>query len=308
MGWRRRALAESGQASPEWVALLALVALLFLALLLAMHGRLPGAALGREIAARMLCAVRLSDACREDPPLDAAYGPELARIIREQVPAIAYEQGMSALPVDFRHCREAACAAGASSGEVGSSLTGESVTLFTRVVDCRRSRPGDTRCAGAAGNLYIQYWEYYPDSATLRGVPIVGRAGYHADDWEGVQVRLGPHGAVSTRATSHHGYNYAAGRRNWGSDAGIAPVRWASEEAGLRPRGGWGPATGWLFVSGGSHAGAVRARRGIERYTLPRDIRFVPIEPNLAAFAAYRFEPDPPWVKPVYRDPESNET
>ena len=91
-------------------------------------------------------------------------------------------------------------------------------------------------------------------------MPIAGDEGYHADDWEGTQVRVGPGGHPDARATSHHGYNYQGGRRNWGSDAGIAPLRWASEEAGLRPEGGWGPATGWLFVSGGSHAGAVKGR------------------------------------------------
>ena len=106
MWWKRRSRDEDGQASPEWVALLALIALLFLALVLAMHGRLPGVALGRSIVAHMLCAVRLSDSCQEEPELEAAYGADLARLVREQVPALAYEAGMTALPVDFRRCRK----------------------------------------------------------------------------------------------------------------------------------------------------------------------------------------------------------
>jgi hypothetical protein len=296
---------ERGQASPEWVALLAVVALLFGALLVATNARLPGVSLAREIAARMLCAVRFSDACQDEPELEAAYGPALARLIREQAPAIAYERGMTALPVDFRRCRRAACAAGAASGQAIRSLSGEPITAFVHVVDCRtRSSAG---CGGArGGNVYIQYWLYYPDSATLRGVPVAGHKGYHADDWEGIQVRVGPDARADARASSHHGYNYAAGRRNWGSDAGAGPARWASERVGLRPHGGWGPATGWLYVSGGSHAGAVKGGPAFNRYTLPRDLHLVPIESIPAD--GYDFAVVPPWRKPVYRDPESNET
>ena len=55
------------------------------------------------------------------------------------------------------------------------------MTAFVHVVDCRaerRERPAGADCSGdRAGNLYIQYWTYYADSATLRGVPIVGDEG-----------------------------------------------------------------------------------------------------------------------------------
>jgi len=125
-----------------------------------------------------------------------------------------------------------------------------------------RSRPASPRngrgrlvrhdCSGArAGNLYLQYWTYYADSATLRGIPIVGAEGFHKDDWESVQIRIRPGGKVDERASSHNGYNYARGAANWGSDAGIDPLKELAEAVGARNPNGWGPETHLLLVSGG---------------------------------------------------------
>src|SRR6478672_9307785 len=76
---------------------------------------------------------------------------------------------------------------------------GEAERADAAGVDCTDER---------AGNLYLQYWTYYADSATLRGVPIAGKKGYHHDDWESLQLRIRPDGSVDQRASSHHGYNY----------------------------------------------------------------------------------------------------
>jgi hypothetical protein len=35
------------------------------------------------------------------------------------------------------------------------------------------------------------YWLYYPNSATLRHVPVAGIRGFHRDDGESFQVRVG---------------------------------------------------------------------------------------------------------------------
>jgi hypothetical protein len=86
---------------------------------------------------------------------------------------------------------------------------------------------------------------YYADSATLRGVPIAGDAGYHHDDWESVQIRIGPEGGVDERASSHHGYNYAQSAANAGSDAGIDPLKDVAEAVDARPENGWGPRSRW---------------------------------------------------------------
>ena len=311
--WKRGREEEAGQGTVEWIGLLLLVGLL-MAGLVAAGVRIPGAALARSIAGRIVCAIQLSDACGRDPELAAAYGSELAGLIREHAPGIAYEPGMHALPVDFRDCRATGCGDGASVGLVRHSRTGEPVVLFVHVVDCRAGVRHDPSyaCSGdRAGNLYIQYWTYYADSATLRGVPIVGEEGYHPDDWEGYQVRIGPDGEADARASSHDGYNYELSRINWPSDAGIDPVRDATELVGLREHHGWGPEIGWLFVSGGSHAGHADGDiLAAGRLTLRRYLRLVPLEPLVAGEGGPlpRFAISPPWLKRVWRDPETEGT
>jgi hypothetical protein len=166
-------------------------------------------------------------------------------------------------------------------------------------------------CSGAhSGHLYIQYWTYYANSATLRGVPIAEEEGYHADDWEGVQIRIGPDGRVDERASSHDGYNYAQSIANAGSDAGVDVLREAAEAIGARPADGWGPETGLLLVSGGSHAGNADGDRGdTDRLVPGRRVHLVPLEPIAAAEGAYyRFAISPPWRKRVWRDPEATGT
>jgi hypothetical protein len=221
-------------------------------------------AVAHEIGERIICAVRLSYGCRSDPQLAAAYD-DLASEVRENAPRVVYERGMRALPVDFRRCRSASCSDGPENGHVTRSLTGEPVTAFTHVIDCR-SRAATTsevyECGGErAGRVYIQYWAYYGDSATSRSTPVLGAAGYHRDDWEGYQVRIDPDGSVDARASSHNGYNGSDDpATDWASDAaGNVPaasvVRNAAERLGLRDERGWTPAEGTYYVSGGSHAG-----------------------------------------------------
>lgn len=302
MGAGRGAGGDRGQATIEWTALLLLVSLLMVGLLAAASGRLPVGDLARAIAAKLICAVSLSDACSAHPELVAAYGSELAAEIVAETPEILYEEGMTAVPVDFRACRGPRCGNGPDSGAVWTSDTGQPATAFVRVVDCRAGPGGAGRrrrrdCSGErAGNLYLQYWLYYEDSTSLRAVP--GKVGSHEDDWEGYQVRIGP-GGTEARATSHHGYNYDGGLGSWLSDAGLVQ------------RSAWGPSTGRLYVSGGSHAGHVhedrepppRARRTpADRLTL------VPIETLDAAARRTRFAVVPPWRKPVYHDPEDHGT
>jgi hypothetical protein len=308
--------AERGQASPEWVGLIAVVAL-FLAALLSIAGALPvGALLARAVGAKLICAIELSDACDRAPDMVAAYGEELASEVRDHAPLIVYEEGMRALPVDFRSCRSPSCADGAPDGRVWRSSSGQPATAFVHVIDCR---PGTTApfagtnypedCDGPRhGNLYLQYWLYYPDSATLRGVPVAGPKGYHVDDWESYQVRIGPSGDADARASSHHGYDYDGGMRNWASDAGIGPLRDASETVGLRRHDGWGPETGYIVISGGSHAGHLKGLPCC-RMTMPRRLTLVPLEPDAAGEeGATHFAIPPPWCKHVWSDPESPDT
>jgi hypothetical protein len=250
---------RSGQGTVEWIALIALISLALGAIAWQAGVRLPGAALARAIGERIVCAVRLAHGCRSDPALLGGYGPELAETVRAQAPRIAYENGMHALPVDFRRCREPACADGPDDGRTSRSLAGTPAAAFTHVIDCRDQQAAAEKgydCSGGrAGNVYVQYWLYYANSATLKGVPVAGPRGFHLDDWESYQVRIAPDGAVSARASSHHGYNARGGIGNWASDAGWGAGTRVSDELGLHDRNGWAPSRGTLWVSGGSHAG-----------------------------------------------------
>ncbi len=303
---------ERGQSTVEWVGLLALVGLLLAALLVA-GVRVPGVALARAVVSRILCAASFADGCGDQPRLIAAYGTEVGELVREQMPMLAFEEGARALPVDFRHCRESACADGSERGSVQRSDEGLAVTAFVHVVDCRVGEAGQAEAEGAdcsderAGSLYIQYWLYYADSATLRDMPIAGGKGYHRDDWESVQFRIGPDGAVDQRASSHHGYNHGRGVANWGSDAGFGPVNAAAEAIGARRVNGWGPETGILLVSGGSHAGNAAGIPHVDRFTPGRRVHLIPLE-RIAATAMTTFAVSPPWKKRVWRDPEAGRT
>lgn len=187
---------------------------------------------------------------------------------------------------------------------MGASLAGEEVTLFSRVVDCRdpgAPDPAEARCSGdAAGNLYIQFWAYYPGSQTSRA--LLGDLGFHRDDWESWQVRVTPAGA-DARASSHHGYN---------GDSGDA----VNDTGWLGGKAGWAESTGRYAISGGSHAGRVGSagappvrrpsslERGPRRWTPAASVRVIPIESLRDERDEFRFEVVPPWEKPVFLDPE----
>jgi hypothetical protein len=303
---------ERGQSTVEWVGLLLLVALL-LAGLGAVGVRVPGVELARVIAARILCATSLSDSCGDEPALIAAYGTEIGKLAREHMPSLLFEQGSRAVPIDFRRCRRTACGDGPEQGYVRRSDAGLPVSAFVHVIDCRpdavgKFEPEGVDCSGLrAGNLYIQYWTYYADSATLRGIPAIGAEGFHRDDWEGVQIRIRPDGAVDERASSHNGYNHDQGVENWGSDAGIDPLKGIAEAIGSRPRNGWGPETHVLLVSGGSHAGNASGIPRIERLTPGNRVHLIPLEPITAESKAH-FAISPPWRKKAWRDPEAEGT
>jgi hypothetical protein len=298
----------------EWIGLVAVVALL-LAALVATGVRVPGGGLARAVASRILCAAALADRCGDEPVLIAAYGSEVGRLVREHMPSLFFERGSRALPVDFRRCRDTACGDGSARGLVHDSDAGLPVTAFVHAIDCRADAAAASENAGAdcsgprAGNLYLQYWLYYADSATLRGVPVAGERGHHLDDWESVQIRIRPDGSVDERASSHHGYNHAQGVANAGSDLGSGPLTAAAEAVGARPRDGWGPETGMLVVSGGSHAGNAKAFPRFDRVTPAGRVHLIPLEPIVQEEgAAYRFAISPPWEKRVWRDPEVSST
>ncbi len=303
---------ERGQGTVEWVGTLLVVAVALLGLV-ALGVRVPGTLLAQTLAYRILCAASLADGCGDEPALIATYGTEVGQLVRQHMPTILFEQGSRAVPVDFRRCRSTECGDGAEHGLVHRTDEHLPVAAFVHVVDCRSGQAERSEAAGAdcsgerAGNLYVQYWTYYADSATLRDLPVVGEKGYHHDDWEGVQLRFGPDGEVDERASSHNGYNYARGVGNWGSDAGSGTLRDFSETVGTRAENGWGPETHLLLVSGGSHAGNASGYPDTDRYIPGRRVHVIPLE-QIAATSTARFAISPPWLKKVWLDPEAEGT
>lgn len=294
-----------------------MVALALAGMVAAAGGFASDSGLARVVSARIVCAVRLQIPCRHDPELASAYDAEVAGLLREHSPLISYERGMKSLPVDFRRCRSPECADGTTSGEIRMSSAGHAVTAFTHVVDCRRpprvSPPPGVDCSGqAAGRLFLQYWLYFPDSATMRGVPVLGERGFHLDDFESYQVRVDPSGRVFARASSHNGYNGLPSVGDWASDSagrvpGAGSLRRLSERLGLREAGGWTPVVGsrsLLLVAGGSHAGRAGGRitrASRPRWTAPAAIRLVPLR-DLSR-GRFSFMVSPPWRKRVFRSP-----
>lgn len=304
---------EEGQGTVEWIALLGIVALMVSGLVAA-GVRVPGTALARAIASRILCAAAIADDCGDEPALIAAYGTEIGKLAREHMPMILFEHGSKAVPVDFRGCRSTECGDASRRGIVSRTNAGLPVTAFVHVIDCRPDAVEPARTAGAdcsgarAGNLYLQYWLYYADSATLRDIPIAGREGYHRDDWESIQIRIRPDGSSDERASSHNGFNFRPGPvSGWASDIGLDPVKDTEEALGLRGTNGWGPETRLLIVSGGSHAGNASWIPRLERLTLGRSVRLVPLE-ALAATSHAHFAITPPWRKRAWFDPEAERT
>lgn len=304
---------ERGQGTVEWVGTLLVVSSAML-VLVAVGARVPGASLARALADRILCAASLADGCGDEPALIASYGSEVGALVRRHMPTLVFEEGSRAVPIDFRRCRSTECGDSSERGLVHRTDEGLPVTVFVHVVDCREGHAEATEGGGAdcsgerAGNLYLQMWTYYADSATLRGVPVAGEEGYHRDDWEGVQFRIRPDGRVDERASSHNGYNSGlASYRNWGSDAGIGPLKEGAEALGARGVNGWGPETGYLFVSGGSHAGNTLDLTDGTRYVPGRRVHLIPLE-DVAATSTARFAISPPWLKEVWIDPEAEGT
>lgn len=270
-----------------------------LAFVPAVDGRPLGAALARAI----VCAVR-NDCGREHAGLVRAYGDRDAALVREHAPSIVYEPGTLTLPVDYRRCRSHRCSDAPDDRALDvhrAHRGGAPATAFTHVV--RRG-----------GRTYIQYWLYYPDSAsTFLGSHAIlealgiGDPAYHRDDWEGFMTRIDPDGREWVRATAH-------GHFQW------CKHFWCKNK--------WGPGTGWTRVSRGSHAGHIPVamtphlkRWGIgiryrplrpgsglsERTTAAPGLQLIPLETlRRETYRPLRGGIKPPWTKRVYTDPTAN--
>jgi hypothetical protein len=309
---------ERGQATVEWVGLVAIVALSLGALARA-SPHVDGRSVGSLVAHSLVCAVRghCDDGDRE---LRAAYGTRDAELVRRYAPGIVYEPGTLTLPVDYRECRSHRCSDAPDDPDLDVSRSlrgGARATAFTHVVHDR-------------GETFIQYWLYYPDSTTTwggaagawntaRGLSPLGGPpypGWHDDDWEGFQLRIDRSGGVWARATSHHGYQGCKQRRcanrwmvptGWtrvsrGSHAGHLPLRSRPAGVWLAPRPPF-VRTSWRYEA--LYPG-VDLR---ERTTGAAALRLIPLE-TLDGRGSARFADGirPPWRKEVYSRPRSQTT
>jgi hypothetical protein len=318
--------AESGAASVEWIGLVLLVSMA-LGSLGAAAPLVDGRSFGALISHALVCAVE-GDCDATDASLVAAYGERDAALVRRHAPSLVYEPGERQLPVDYRHCREAACAAAPDDPDLDVHRTTEAAHPATAF----------THLARRDGETFVQYWLYYPDSNTAalgsdelwpHVGPLVhlgarlltgssGYPGYHRDDWESYQVRVASDGGATVRASSHGGY------------------QWCKQSECTNR---WGPSTGWTRVSHGSHAGHIPLEADVEgvrlatwwsfaplelrhsfspqypgaglqeRTTTAAGLRLVPIE-RLDQGAYAPLDPDvtPPWEKEVYGEPLSDST
>ena len=141
---------QRGSASVESVALAGLIALLVVAAVAAIVAGRPldaGRELASTLARKMRCAAVGPGPCWQDP-LTVAYGRSLAGAVRALAPAPAVVGGL--VPVDFRWCRSAGCAAPGDTE--GLTASNRRVTAFVAVEDERRSK----------GVVDVSYWLYRP--------------------------------------------------------------------------------------------------------------------------------------------------
>ena len=141
----RSTSSQRGQATPEYVGLVLLVAAVLAAALAMTATVLPATALAKALASRLLCTVHSKSGCAPSPldpsPLELAYGTELAATLAEHAPEISFEDGdFVSLPVDFRDCRERSCSDSIRHGSLARTQTGLPPVTYTHVVDC--ARPG----------------------------------------------------------------------------------------------------------------------------------------------------------------------
>jgi hypothetical protein len=142
--------ARRGAASVEYLALAGMIGLSIVIAIAALVASPPSRGdreLGEMLARRIACPPRYPVPCGRNP-LALAYGFPLGKLVRYLAPAPSAVGGE--LPVDFRYCRRASCAA--PGREPGLTASGRRVTEFTSVEDGRSS----------GGQVRITYWLYRP--------------------------------------------------------------------------------------------------------------------------------------------------
>jgi hypothetical protein len=155
-----RAAADRGAASVEYLGLAAMVGLALIAGIAALVASPPTRGereLDEMLARRIACSGRYPVPCGRNP-LALAYGFPIGKLVRVLAPEPA--RGAGEVPVDFRYCRRASCAA--PGRDPGLTSAGRRVTEFVSVEDSR----------AAGGPLRLTYWLYRPGQRWQRIIRI----------------------------------------------------------------------------------------------------------------------------------------
>jgi len=155
---------NKGAASVEYLALAGLVGMLIVTGLAALIASPPSRGereLGEMIARRIACSGRYPVPCGRNA-LALAYGFPLGKLVRSLAPQPSVRDGE--LPVDFRYCRQARCAAPGPDG--GLTASSRRVTEFVSVLDSRSS----------GGQVRLTYWLYRPGQRWERVLRTAGAA------------------------------------------------------------------------------------------------------------------------------------
>jgi hypothetical protein len=134
----------------EYLGLAAMVALVLVAGVAALVASPPTRGereLGEMLARRIACSGRYPVPCGRNP-LALAYGFPIGKLVRSLAPTPAARAGD--LPVDFRYCRRASCAA--PGRDSGLTSARRRITEFVSVEDLR----------AAGAQLRVTYWLYRP--------------------------------------------------------------------------------------------------------------------------------------------------
>jgi len=163
-----------GAASVEYLGLAGMIGLLIVVAIAALIASPPTRGdreLGEMLARRIACPPRYPVPCGRNP-LALAYGFPLGKLARFLAPAPAVSAGE--VPVDFRYCRQASCAAPGTDS--GLTASGRRVTEFVSVDDLRR----------AGGPVRLTYWLYRPGRRWER----ISRSAWAADIEAAAGLRL----------------------------------------------------------------------------------------------------------------------
>ena len=261
-----------------------------------------GARIGKAVTGKLVCAVRGHGAC--GMPTDAlaeAYGSRGRGADRGQCARGALRgrrlrlaaRRPAPLPRAAMRRHERPRRASIDRSRASSRRRWSASSTAARAASRPRAR---TAPAPRAGNVYLQYWLYYPDSATRA----YHRAGFHTrrlGELPGADPR-GRRGRCARQLPQLLQLRPRARqplrRRQRRDPRGLVSID-------LR-EAAWGPANGFVWVSDGSHAGRAAGGDGYFRSVPKGGLRLIPIEPNLDRLGRLGFTDGiaPPWRKPVY--------